>query len=505
MIKNIRYSLAGLLGAEYIDAVVAAQAFLTGQDVNELHETAYREVDFFPAEFAANAERLAALTGQVVCAPFKGENGGAPTGAFAKAQNNGMAPLAALGCTRIGEDGRAYFIGKSEHYHASLGHAFPGYKLLQYASQLGIPNATHNNTRGYITRLTEREIVRTANGGTMPDAADERALSRVINLETGSLAVEAGLKMMLARFYCLDKTYPEPEYAGKTPVFLVMADQAGGYQANYHGTTILTQVLRGMWPDLAAGLTEKLFRVVPVPVNDVAAFDRIVVEHDAGATKIAGFFHELVLMNYGGIKLDESFVQHAHKVCGEHDIPTMVDEIQSCMWCPQQFLFLHYGLKPDFVSVGKGFPGGQYPASRILTNRKMDSLNQFGALVTNGQEELASLAYLITMKFAGENSAHIGEIGDYYYGRIKEFMQDFADILVKIEGYGLMTTLVFRSADVAAGFSKRMSAAGIDVSAQTYKADCPPAALTKLPLISSKGMADMVVGRMRKILEEMSC
>ena len=35
-----------------------------------------------------------------------------------------------------------------------------------------------------------------------------------------------------------------------------------------------------------------------------------------------------------------------------------------------------------------------YPASKILTSAAFDSLSQFGALVTNGQEELASLAYL---------------------------------------------------------------------------------------------------------------
>ena len=47
--------------------------------------------------------------------------------------------------------------------------------------------------------------------------------------------------------------------------------------------------------------------------------------------------------------------------------PVMVDEIQSCIWSPELFLFREFGLEPDFVSVGKGFPGGQYPASRILT------------------------------------------------------------------------------------------------------------------------------------------
>ena len=96
----------------------------------------------------------------------------------------------------------------------------------------------------------------------------------------------------------------------------------------------------------------------------------------------------------------------------EHDIPVTVDEIQSCIWSPELFMFKEYNCNPDFVSVGKGFPGGQYPASKILTTTAMDSLNQFGALVTNGQEELASLSYLITMEFAETNSNETRKSGN---------------------------------------------------------------------------------------------
>ena len=109
-------------------------------------------------------------------------------------------------------------------------------------------------------------------------------------------------------------------------------------------------------------------------------------------------------MNYAGIRLADDFVARTHAVCGERDIPVFVDEIQSCMWSPEIFLFREYKCRPDFVSVGKGFPGGQYPASKMLATVPMDDLNLFGALVTNGQEELASLANLVTLEFARANA-----------------------------------------------------------------------------------------------------
>lgn len=101
---------------------------------------------------------------------------GAPTDSFAAAQHYAPAPLSALGCFRLGEDGRLYFAGKSEHYHIPLGHGFPGYALLDKARALGIPNATHNNTRGYITRLLERRLIAAANGRPMDEPLPQTLL-----------------------------------------------------------------------------------------------------------------------------------------------------------------------------------------------------------------------------------------------------------------------------------------------------------------------------------------
>ena len=167
--------------------------------------------------------RLTSMLGQVgseVIAPLRHTVAGAGSAKFRAATKTAAAPLSAFGYYRVGEDGRLYLITKSEHYHAPLGHAFPGYGLLDQARALGIPNATHNNTRGYITRRLEEELIRTANGLAQGDAAglaavlacqdDLRVLNRVLNLETGSLAVEAALKMILARFYRMQPDMPEP-------------------------------------------------------------------------------------------------------------------------------------------------------------------------------------------------------------------------------------------------------------------------------------------------------
>ena len=412
-------SLSDLLGKHYIDSVCEAKAFVEGCTKKPFVQIAEEKVDFYPEQMQQRCEELLKYIGKKVCDGFMKSALGAPTKSFKDATNRNAAPLNGFGFTRIGEDGRLYLCSKSEHYHASLGHHFPGYALIEKAVKIGISNTTHNNARGHICRLLEQELISAANGFEQNDpelngvieSKSPHVLNKVINLQTGSLAAEAGIKMMLTRFYKLDDTFPDPDFHGRIPVFLVMGDNNGGLSANYHGTTVLIQLMRDLWPQVLKKATEaEIFKVVPIRINDFSNFKETVDDLDHGKYKIAGFLHELILMNYGGIKLDEDFVKKAHALCNERNIPTLVDEIQTCLWSPQLFLFREYKIKPDLVSIGKGFPGGQYPASRILLSTPMDNLNQFGALVTSGQEELSSLSYLITIKFARINGRSIKKI-----------------------------------------------------------------------------------------------
>ena len=509
MLANVRLSLEDLLGKEYLSAVCAARAFLTGENEEELRRIAEEKVDCWPEAFARRQEEMMKRVGSQAVPAFEDREAGAPSRAYGAAQHAFAAPLSALGAFRVGEDGRLYFTGKSEHYQIPLGHGFPGYRLIENARRLGIPNATHNNTRGFVTRTLERRLIAAANGIAPDDPGMESilrekkpgVLNTVINLETGSLAVEAALKMMLARFYPLEGREEAP-FQGRIPVFLVMADHAGGLTGNYHGTTVLAQTLRGLWPAwYAKSEAAGLYRVVPVPINDLAAFETVLRRYNRDGYKTAGFCHEIIMMNYGGIRLEEAYLRGAYALCRETDTPVLCDEIQSCAWYGGLFLFRKYGLAPDFVTVGKGFPGGEYPASRVLSSGAFDSLSQFGALVTNGQEELASLAYLITMAFIRANGEAVEEAGRHYHRRLERLAEDYPDLLDGVTGDGHMSALSFRRMDQANVFCKYLNGTlCVDASAQTYKKSCPPVVLTKLPLITSGAMTDALTARMEAAL-----
>jgi 4-aminobutyrate aminotransferase-like enzyme len=393
-----------------------------------------------------------------------------------------------------------------------LGHSFPGYHLVERARRLGIPNATHNNTRGFITRQLEEELVSNGNGLPPGDAPALKAalgstapdvVNRVLNLETGSLAVEAALKLVLARFYRSEETMPLPKYHGRIPVLLVVGNDDGGLKANYHGTTMLTQMMRGMWPELYEAARERGFRVTAIRPDSLSDLEAAFANDERDNCKIAAFFHEIVMMNYGGRLLSREFLHRAYELCRTHDVATVVDEIQSCLWAPGLFLYREYGLRPSFVAIGKGFPGGEYAASRILFSAAFDSLPQFGALVTNGQEELAALAYLVTMRWASANQAVTRQIGDYYEGRLRELAGQFPKLVAGVDGSRHLGCLRFRDTRTATYFAKMLVEHGLDISAQTYKPDCPPSVLTKLPLIAGCEVVDFILDRMAGVLREM--
>ena len=163
--QEVRVSLEDLLGSEYTNAVCRAAAAVTGREEDELRSRCSEKLNLYPRSMADDLRLLLPQVGKHVCDGLAASAKGVTTGEFTKATKNANAPLSGLGYYRVGEDGRLHLISKSEHYHASVGHCFPGYQMIELARRLGIPNATHNNTRGHITRLLEEELARTAGAG----------------------------------------------------------------------------------------------------------------------------------------------------------------------------------------------------------------------------------------------------------------------------------------------------------------------------------------------------
>jgi hypothetical protein len=134
----------------------------------------------------------------------------------------------------------------------------------------------------------------------------------------------------------------------------------------------------------------------------------------------------------------------------------------------------------------------------------MDNLEQFGALVTNGQEEIASLAYLVVLETIEANRRFIISSGDYYQERLRDLAARNPRIVETVDGVRHMASLFFHTPELAEAFAAGMNGRCIDVSTHSYKAESLPAALTKLPLVADRSCIDFVIGAMEDVFESMS-
>ena len=137
---------------------------------------------------------------------------------------------------------------------------------------------------------------------------------------------------------------------------------------SFHGRTLATLAATGQ------DVFHKLFQpLVPgflhVPANDTAALTKAVAEN-----KIAGIMLECVQGEGGVMPLTAEFVTAAQKICREHDIPLMIDEVQTGNGrTGKLYSYMNFGLEPDIVSTAKGLGGG-LPIGACMMNEKMQNV-----------------------------------------------------------------------------------------------------------------------------------
>ncbi len=88
--------------------------------------------------------------------------------------------------------------------------------------------------------------------------------------------------------------------------------------------------------------------------------------------------------------------------------------------------------------------------------------------------------------------------------RIDELSKEFPALIDKADGLGHLAAIHFRSVEKAAEFTKLINEKCVDISAQLYKADCPPGALIKPPLIADEVVVDVMIAKIKACLEELS-
>jgi acetylornithine/succinyldiaminopimelate/putrescine aminotransferase len=369
------------------------------------------------------------------------------------------------------------------HYQMTWGYGHPELRaLLLDGVERGIVWDNHSSIPAAPVKRLSARLVELANPAACVDAlqTDGHRLNTVLlGVCTGSVACAAALKIMLMH-------HARVKRDSGAPLFVAL-------EGNYHGTDFLAQRLRGMWPGYFTGV-----EVIEVQPNDGEELERVFRQH---GQRVAGFWAEPIMMNREAIRLAPSYLRLARRLCDEVDALMALDEIQTGFWFPEVLYTKRGGVEPDFIVLGKGMTAGFHPLAALLYRGRLDCLEQYDAISTNGNAALAAYLALGCIALIERDAGRIGKVGAHFHGLMSELCAEFPHLLQGARGEGHMTGLKFHQVEDAVGFQRCALERGLWVRVHAYHPG-HSTVLTKFALPLDIEVAGYAVGAMRELLKE---
>jgi len=200
---------------------------------------------------------------------------------------------------------------------------------------------------------------------------------------------------------------------------------------NFHGRTlsIVSFSTDEQYRDGFAPFTPG-FKVIPF--GDANAL------REAITPNTCAFLVEPIQGEAGIVIPPQGFLKQAAEICRQNRVLLMADEIQSGLGrTGKLFAYMHEGITPDVLIIGKALAGGYYPVSAVLASREIlevfqpgDHGSTFGGNPLGCAVARAALEVLIDEKLV-ERSA---ELGAYFLGLLRTLS---SPNLKEVRGIGL--------------------------------------------------------------------
>lgn len=198
---------------------------------------------------------------------------------------------------------------------------------------------------------------------------------------------------------------------------------------SFHGRTLTTLAATGQdhFHELFNPLTPGFAHVA---AEDLETLTRMVVELPTAAIMM-----ECVQGEGGVIALSREFVTGAAKLAAEHDIPLIVDEVQTGNGrTGALYAYMNYGISPDIVSTAKGLGGGLPIGATLMSEKVQNVLGAGDHGSTYGANPVCCAGALSVIKRLDDALlAEICEKSQYVFSALSD-----ADGITSVTGMGLM-------------------------------------------------------------------
>jgi ornithine--oxo-acid transaminase len=302
-------------------------------------------------------------------------------------------------------DGKRYLDCLAAYSAVNQGHCHP--KILKTL-----------NEQAHKVTLTSRAFRNDQLGLLYKELHDLTGFDMALPMNSGAEAVETALKTARKWGYKV-KGIPQ----GQAEI-IVCAN-------NFHGRTVTIvgfssdQQYRDGFGPFTPG-----FKIVPF--GDARALRAAITSNTCA------FLVEPIQGEAGIVIPPEGFLKEAAEICRENRILLMTDEIQSGLGrTGKLFAYMHEGITPDVLIVGKALAGGFYPVSAVLASKEIlgvyepgDHGSTFGGNPLGCAVARTALQVLVEEKMV-ERSA---ELGAYFLGLLRTMR---SPDLKEVRGKGL--------------------------------------------------------------------
>jgi len=185
---------------------------------------------------------------------------------------------------------------------------------------------------------------------------------------------------------------------------------------NFHGRTVTIvsfstdeQYREGFGPFTPG------FKVIP--------FGNTVALREAITPNTCAFLVEPIQGEAGIVIPPEGYLRQAAAICREKNVLLVADEIQSGLGrTGKLFAFMHEGVRPDVVIIGKALSGGFYPVSAVLATKEVLGVFQPGDHgSTFGGNPLGCAVARAALRVLAEECLiqRSAELGEYFLNKLR--------------------------------------------------------------------------------------
>lgn len=205
------------------------------------------------------------------------------------------------------------------------------------------------------------------------------------------------------------------------------------FAQSFHGRTLATLTATGQ-DKVKEGFLPLPAGFVTVPLHDTAALEAAI------GPNTAAIMLEMVQAEGGVHPVKPDFVHHVRKLCEEHGLLLIVDEVQTGMGrTGKLFAHEHYGIEPDIFTVAKGIGSG-FPVGAMLGKGYLkDAFTAGSHATTFGGTPLASSVVIATIETMLEDHLpeRAAEMGEYLMNSLRERLAGNS-FVKEVRGLGLL-------------------------------------------------------------------